>query len=425
MFPDFLNTLPAEWKVLPVSEACAFTAKPRSLDFGKYQELAFVPMDLIPTGRLHFSNFILKSPSEVTSGTYFEEGDLLVSKITPCFENGKQGIAHAIPNGFGIATTEVIPLKPRDGLTHLPFIAYYLLHHEVRHLIAAAMEGATGRQRLPKDLLAQWPVPIPPIDEQRAIARLLETIQTAAQVEAAICDKLAALKSATMAKLFREGLRGEPLKQTEIGEIPESWDVVRLGDVARVTTGTTPSTDEPEYYTGDIPFVKTAEIDGQIITDSAVHVSQKAVRDYRLRLYPPGTVFVAMYGQGKTRGRSAILGVAATTTQNTAAIECFDQLVPTYLWNWLDSRYDDLRGMGNLGHLSHLNLGYVKDLLIPLPSVSEQEEIGSAIDLIRRRLQVAKDRGRILDRLFRAMLASLMTGAIRVKDLDLAEVSHA
>ena len=308
MYPDFLNSLPVQWKLLPVSEVCTFTAKPRALNLDEFPELAFVPMDLIPTGRLTFSNYILKRPTEISSGTYFEEGDLLVSKITPCFENGKQGIAQAIPNGFGIATTEVIPLKPRAGLIHLPFIAYYLLHHEVRHQLAAAMEGATGRRRLSKDLLAEWPVPIPPPDEQRVIAHLLAMIQSAIEVEAAICDKLVALKSATMAKLFREGLRGEPLKQTEIGEIPESWEVVRIGDhCTRMNYGTSQrcTTQLASYPVLRIPNI----IHGTIETTDLKYaqpgdLTEKEIE--KLRLEPGDLLFVRTNGNREYTGRCAV-----------------------------------------------------------------------------------------------------------------------
>ena len=113
------------------------------------------------------------------------------------------------------------------------FVAYALRAHDV----GASDDVIPSLQR---HELENCEIPFPDPIEQRAIARILRSIETATKVEGAICDKLAALKSATMAKLFREGLRGEPLKQTEIGEIPESWEVVRLGDIAKVGNGSTP-----------------------------------------------------------------------------------------------------------------------------------------------------------------------------------------
>jgi type I restriction enzyme S subunit len=386
-------------------------------------------MELIPTGQLKFSNFILKRSAEVSSGTYFEEGDLLVSKITPCFENGKQGIAQAIPNGFGIATTEVIPLKPRDGLTHLPFVAYYLLHDDVRSQLAAAMEGATGRQRLPKDLLAQWPVPIPPLDEQRAIAHLLETIQRVAQVEGAMADNLAALKSATMAKLFREGLRGEPLKQTEIGEIPESWEVVRLGDIARVGNGSTPKrTNESYWESGRIPWITSTKIHEVIISQADEFVTETAFRECHLPLVPRKSLVIAITGQGKTLGNVALLELDTCINQHLAYIQLqAPSAVPEFYLFYLQSLYAYFRQISSSGGSTKgaLTCGLIANLKVPFPHREEQQEVADVLMLLTRRHKAATKRFEALKSLFGAVLPQFMTGAIRVKDLNLAEVSHA
>jgi type I restriction enzyme, S subunit len=253
-------------------------------------------------------------------------------------------------------------------------------------------------------------------DEQRAIAAVLSKIQEAVDVQGKIVATLKELKAATMAKLFRDGLRGEPLKQTEIGEIPKSWETTPLGNIAQVSTGTTPSTADADYYVGDTPFVKTAEIDNNIIIRSQNYISQRAVQDYNLRIYPAGSIFLAMYGQGKTRGRAALLGIPAATTQNTAAIEPSPALNGEFLWHYLLSQYEALRGMGNLGHLSHLNLGYVKELLIPVPSVKEQIQIKTVLSHLQNRAEIAIKRHQELNQLFSSMLQLLMTGQVRVTE---------
>lgn len=84
------DTIPSDWKVLPIKEAYAFSRKPRGLSFDKTGSVPFLPMELIPIGRLHVSDYQERLGSDVTSGTFVENGDLLVAKITPSFENGKQ-----------------------------------------------------------------------------------------------------------------------------------------------------------------------------------------------------------------------------------------------------------------------------------------------------------------------------------------------
>jgi type I restriction enzyme S subunit len=300
-------------------------------------------------------------------------------------------------------------LQAIDGQATNPFLAFALNHLNIDPLI-----GGDARGKLTQAVMRTIPIPIPPLPEQRAIAAVLSKIQAAAEVEVNLITTLRDLKTATMAKLFREGLRGEPLKVTEIGEIPESWHVKPLDTLSQISTGTTPSTSNPNYYVGDVPFVKTAEIDNNFITKSQSHISRRAVQDYSLRLYPTGSVFLAMYGQGKTRGRAALLGIPATTTQNTAAIEPSSALNGEFLWHYLLSQYETLRGMGNLGHLSHLNLGYVKTLPIPLPPVEEQIEIKTVLSRLQIRAEIANQRYRVLNKLFSSMLHLLMTGKVRV-----------
>lgn len=207
MTTELINgQLPSDWELVEIGQKFTFTTKPKGLNFEDREIIHFAPMERIPSDRLYFSDFVLKAPQEISSGTYFEDGDLLLSKITPCFENGKQGIATKMPEGFGIATTEVIPIKAIEGVSYLPFLAMYLLDRSVRNSLAGKMEGATGRQRLAKSVLKDWKMPFPPLPEQRAIAAVLSKIQAVMEVQDKIVATLKELKAATMAKLFREGI---------------------------------------------------------------------------------------------------------------------------------------------------------------------------------------------------------------------------
>ena len=187
----------------------------------------------------------------------------------------------------------------------------------------------------------------------------------------------------------------------------------------------TPSTKREDYYRGSIPFIKTADIVNNRLRRASTHISDQALADYSLTLYPAGTVLMAMYGQGKTRGQVALLEIAAATTQNAAAIEPKESLVPSFLWHYLMSIYNDLRGMGSLGHLSHLNLGYLRDLRIPVPPVEEQREISAILDALDSKIDLHRRKRAIFEELFKSLLQKLMAGEIRVDQLDLSAVSAA
>lgn len=268
-------------------------------------------------------------------------------------------------------------------------------------------------------ILQSLVLPFPSVFEQRAISHVLRVVQKARETRLHEIVLERERKAALMEHLFTHGTRGEPTKQTEIGEIPESWQELKLGDICSITTGTTPSTDQPEYYQGSIPFIKTSEITNKRIRTTGTYISEAAVEKFNLKRYLPGTVFLAMYGQGKTRGQVALLEISATTTQNTAAIVSNDELNSEFLWQWLMNQYDKLREAGSQGHISHLNLGYVKQYKTPLPPKSEQYLIASILNACDGKINILEHEAHLLDELFRAMLEELMTGFISTDGLVL------
>jgi len=302
-------------------------------------------------------------------------------------------------------------LKPKEDLFDPKFFYYAVLSLDIPN---------RGYNRH-FTVLKEKTVPRPDKNEQRKIAGVLGVVQRAFEQQERLLQLTAELKKTFLHQLFTQGLRGEPLKQTEIGLVPESWEVVRLGEVCALSTGTTPATARADYYSGDVPFVKTTDIVNNRITKAQTYISDQAVIDYRLKLYPPGTVLMAMYGQGKTRGQVALLEITATTTQNAAAIQPSSEIDPEFLWQYLTSRYEHLRGAGALGHISHLNLGYLRDFPIVKPPLLAQREIARILVTIDKKAMMTQSRKLRLQDLFRTLLHQLMTAQIRVHDLDLPE----
>lgn len=416
--------LPSDWQLARIGEKVTFTSRPRDLRFEDREFIPFVPMDRLPSDRLFFSDFILRTPQGISSGTYFEEGDLLVSKITPCFENGKQGIAVRIPGGFGIATTEVIPIKAIDGVSHLPFLAMYLLHPDVRNRLAGRMEGATGRQRLAKSVLVEWTMPFPPLVEQQAIAGVLAKIQGAVEVQERIVASLRELKAAVMARLFREGLRGEPLKQTEIGEIPESWKVVFLGELCAEPSGfiqTGPFGSQlhaSDYVPDGIPIVNPTHIDENRIRHEGIPRVSKLDADrlqrHRLKV---GDILFSRRGdvgrhahvfeeeEGWLCGTGCLIVRAVT-----------QRIFPLYLSYFLSTPFaqEYLRSHAVGSIMPNINTKVLVAVPVAVPSYDEQQEIAESSRAFDERIQREAKRKDVLSLLFSSMLHLLMTGRVRV-----------
>jgi len=170
-----IGMVPEEWDVIRLGEVITFSSKPRDLNLSAHDKVPFVPMEYIPDERTDISRYQMKKPEEIRSGTFFFKGDLLVAKITPSFENGKQCIANNLPSDFAYATTEVWPLHETKR-ADLLYLFYYLKRKDVRADIAGKMEGSTGRQRVPRRVLQSLYIPLPPLQIQKQIAHILSIV---------------------------------------------------------------------------------------------------------------------------------------------------------------------------------------------------------------------------------------------------------
>ena len=198
--------LPDDWQVTSIRQAYAFTKKPRGLNIRGDSLVHFLPMDAIPIGRVRVSAFEERMGSALTSGTYIENGDLLVAKITPSFENGKQAIVDW-KQPFGFATTEVIPIQEIEGISDKFFLFHLLLHPAIRSDFAGKMDGTTGRQRLSKEVFGSYVIPLPPLPEQRKIAGVLGVVQRAIEQQERLLALTAELKKTILHRLFTHGDR--------------------------------------------------------------------------------------------------------------------------------------------------------------------------------------------------------------------------
>lgn len=168
-----IGEIPESWEVVELGEVYEFTKKPRGLMLNAH--VPFIPMDLIPIGAINVSQYINRSAKKLTSGTYVENGDLLLSKITPSFENGKQAIL-MIDQAFAYATTEVMPIKEIKKESSIMYLFYFLLKDNVRKELAGKMEGTTGRQRISKSVIEKTLIPLPDYKEQLRISSVLKEI---------------------------------------------------------------------------------------------------------------------------------------------------------------------------------------------------------------------------------------------------------
>ncbi len=391
--------LPPDWEMCRISDAYDFTKKPRGLDLTKNgNEIPFFTMNQIPFGKIRVSEFTPKPANKIGSGTYVENGDVMIAKITPSFENGKQAIVD-IETDFAYATTEVIPLRGIAGKSDNLFLFFLLLHPEVRSDLAGKMEGSTGRQRLSKTVLGDRLIPLPLLPEQKKIAHILSTVQRAIEAQERIIQTTTELKKALMQKLFTEGLRNEPQKQTEIGSVPESWEVVEFDSFNTLQRGK--DLTKAQFQEGAIPVAGSNGIIG--------YHNQSTCS-----------------GHGVTVGRSGSVGKVAYYDQsfwahNTSLyVKDFhgnDVRFSAYYLEHLDlSRFKTGASVPTLDRNSF------RTMSIAVPTVTEQREIADALVATDQNVVITTRKKARLQDLFRTLLHELMTAKTRVHGLELPEL---
>jgi type I restriction enzyme S subunit len=176
-----IGPVPERWQVVRLGEVSRFGGDRRTGSRDS-ATIPFISMSFVPEDGLYITTWEMRRPSEIRSGILVREGDFLLAKITPCLENGKQGIVRGLPGGWGYATTEVIRIHPSAKLD-VEYVALYLRQPTVREQLAGKMEGTTGRQRLPRAVLESLPVALPPLPEQRAIAEILRGVDRKIEAE--------------------------------------------------------------------------------------------------------------------------------------------------------------------------------------------------------------------------------------------------
>ena len=188
-------------------------------------------------------------------------------------------------------------------------------------------------------------------------------------------------------RLIKEGKIKRPKKTKTTSDkphypyqLPKGWVWCKLEDIASIGTGATPLTKCKEYYlNGNIPWVNSSSTKDSVIETPSNYITSRAIQDTNCVVYPKGTLIVAMYGEGKTRGQVSELGIEAATNQACAAICPFEKEFKNYLKLFFESNYLRLRALAEGGTQPNLNLGKISNYEIPLPPLEEQCRIFTKI----------------------------------------------
>ena len=303
----------------------------------------------------------------------------------------------------------------------------YLVLHKVQEDIEKMAHGfKSSFVHVKKSDLATTALPIPAKKEQTAIAQALSDVDTLITSLEKLIAKKRAIKTATMQQLltgkkrlpeFARHPNGEPkgYRQAELGEIPEDWKVQRIGQFTDCTAGGTPSTTISSYWGGVHPWMSSGELHYKQVFDVEERITDEGLINSSTKYVPSNSVLIGLAGQGKTRGTVAISRIELCTNQSIAAIFPSQHHISEYLYYNLENRYDELRGLSTGdGGRGGLNLSIIRNVHLPMPSITEQRAIADVISNIDSTIEALEDQLSKTQQLKQGMMQELLTGRTRL-----------
>ena len=361
------------------------------------EEVAFVPMAAVSAENACIETADRRSLSAVLNGfTYFQNGDILVAKITPCFENGK--IAQArIAQRYGFGSTEFHVVRPVPGKLDARYLLHFLRQPRIRVEGERKMTGSAGQRRVPKNFIENLEIQIPPLEEQRRLASILDQAELLRSKRRRTLNKLDTLTRSLFLDLF-----GNPLLNTR------QWPLRRFDEIGELDRGISKNRprNSPELLGGPYPLIQTGDItnsDGYVRSYTSTY-SELGLQ--QSKMWPSGTLCITI---AANIGRTAILTFDACFPDSVVGFRANESVRSEFIQTWLSFLQKRLEETAPQVAQKNINLGTLRNLDVPLPPLELQNEfvrrVNSAKELrAKQTVSLAK-----LDALF----ASLQHRAFR------------
>jgi len=402
-----IGRIPKEWEVVRLGDEKIAEIRGNKT-INKFERVAFIPMELVPDSGI-FARYEIRSMKEVKSFTYCERGDLLLAKITPSLENGKQGIVpEGVPNGFALATTEVFPISCKKSIDKL-FLFYILKFTKFRNKIIHSMIGTTGRQRASKDSIKNLKIPLPPLPEQKKIAEILSTVDKAIETVDTAIAETERLKKGMMQELLSKGIGHKEFKDTKIGRIPKEWEVVRLGEICKQRNQIILPSGKGKYKFIGLEHITSGE------TKLCAYEFDMNIKSSKFKFYA-GDI---LYGKLRPYLDKAILaefdGICSTDLLVLTSAK--DRIYAEFLIYVIHSKKFIQYAISTTSGTNYPRTSWkaISKFMFGLPLPPEQKKIAEILSTVDKKLELERERKKKLERIKRGLMNDLLTGKRRVK----------
>lgn len=296
----------------------------------------------------------------------------------------------------------------------IKFLYYILQAESARSFMKEHSSGSTVLHLKTKDV-PNFSFLMPTLKDQQKIAEILGSVDEEIQKTDEIIITARKLKEGLLNHLFYSGVSNRKIKKTEIGSIPENWNVELLDLVAKRGSGHTPNKKHAEYWNGGIKWVSLSDsnrLDNRYIYETVKEISFEGINNSSAVLHPKDTVIVS---RDAGIGKAALLGSDnMAVSQHFIAWQCGEKLLPEYLYYWFQSKKKELEQIATGTTIKTIGLSFFKKLQIPLPAIKEQKQIGEIFWSIDDKIDINLKTKEKLLLLKKGLMRDLLSGKVRV-----------
>jgi type I restriction enzyme S subunit len=422
---EWLGEVPKHWILTPLKHLALLNPRKSGYDGDMEQLCSFVPMEKLKNGVVQLDEE--RPIKEVIGGyTYFEDGDVLQAKVTPCFENKNVAIAKGLTNGIGFGSSEINVLRPYNGF-NAEYLYYRVQEDSYMDFCTSSMIGAGGLKRVPTDVINNFVVATPEFFEQTQIAKFLDyetaSIDALIEEQQRLIKLLKEKRQAVISDAVTKGLDPTvPMKDSDVewlGEVPAHWMVSKFSYISSIVRGGSPRpAGDPELFNGDYsPWVTVAEItkNDEIYLDETETFLTKKGSD-QSRIFSKGTLLLS--NSGATLGVPKILTIDANANDGVVGFENIS-LDKEYAYFYLATLTEGLRERAAGSGQPNLNTEIVKSIDVPIPPRNEVAEIVVAVKKLRTQFKLLTEEAiegiRLLQERRSALISAAVTGKIDVR----------
>jgi len=433
-----VGKIPKNWEVVRLGDVIQEIKN--GFASGKRDENGVVQIrmnNVSTNGKLLFNSYLKVPAPESLDQWLLRNGDFLFNNTNSYDLVGKSTVFDDAPfpctfsNHFTRIRFKKEVVLPKLILYHFVVLwgKGYFKSVAIRHV---------GQSAVHTDYLLKLQLPLPPLPEQKKIAEILSTVDEAIEKVDEAIEKTQRLKKGLMQELLTkgwgrgkqgwriengEGRRGKQewrreneewrFKETEIGRIPKEWEVVKLAQVGNIITGTTPSTNNKDFWGEGYPFVTPTDF----TEEKYVHKTERSVTKSgaeRGRIIPKNSIMVVCIA---SVGEVSMASAECITNQQINTLVCNKEINPHYLYYEMIFSKNRLKRWAGITTSPIIKKSLFEKFPIPLPHLSEQKKIAEILSTVDKRLELLRSRKERLERVKKGLMDDLLTGKVRVTNL--------